>query len=254
MTTLVHQQAPPRSGSTVAARTLWRRWIVANAVGELVGLGLTGVVAAVAVATYEPDRATLAAGLVVASGALEGLVVGGAQWQVLRTWIAVPARSWVIATMLGAVAAWAVAVTPMQLLGAQDGGSEPSLPLQLALAAGMGLVAGPVLAGPQAVVLRRHVRRAWVWVIANSVAWAVALPVTFVGPAVLPAGTSPAAYGAAFAVGALAAGAVAGAVHGVALVELAGGRAAGLPGASRASMLRKGAGRLLPSLGGSKEA
>lgn len=52
----------------------------------------------------------------------------------------------------------------------------------------------------------------------------------------------------AFALGALVAGAVAGAVHRVALVVLAGSRASDLLNAALAPMLRTGAGRLLPGL------
>jgi hypothetical protein len=57
---------PLRSGSAMAVRMPGVRRIVVNAVGELVGLGLTGAVDAVAVATHGPDRRTLAVGSVVA--------------------------------------------------------------------------------------------------------------------------------------------------------------------------------------------
>lgn len=208
-----------------ASRTLWWHWVRANAVGELVGLGLTGAVAAVAVLAIEPRWPLVAFGAVVASGAIEGTVVGLAQWRVLRDRVDLSARRWVTATVVGALAAWAAGVTPSVLLSEAGGtGTEPTLPVQLALAAALGLVAGPVLAGPQALALRGLVDRPWRWVAANAAAWACALPVTFVAPALAPAGTGAAGLGLGFAVGAFAAGAIAGAVHGVMLVSLVGGR------------------------------
>lgn len=208
-----------------ASRALWRRWVAANAVGEFVGLGLTGVVGAAIVWALDPRWPVLAAVALVASGAIEGAIVGVAQWQALRDRIAVTARRWTTATIVGALAAWAAGVTPM-LLADQGGGTaaEPALPLQLMLAALLGLIAGPVLGGPQAWVLRGVVPRPWRWVAANAAAWGLALPITFLAPNVLPADASAATLALAFAAGALVAGAIAGAVHGIMLVALAGGR------------------------------
>lgn len=209
-----------------SAQDLWRRWVAANALGELVGLGLTGAVAAGAMLSIGARRPVMAAGAVVASGAIEGAVVGYAQWRVLSDRIALPARRWIVATVIGAVAAWAAGVTPSLLFAEQGGAaSEPAIAVQLLWAALLGLIAGPVLAGPQALALRGHVDRPWRWIAANAAAWACALPVTFLAPALLPAGAPAALVALGFAVGALAAGAVAGAVHGVTLVRLADGRA-----------------------------
>lgn len=216
----------PQRLDVAGSRAVWRRWVAANAVGEFVGLGLTGAVGAIALWAIEPRWPLVAAGALVASGAIEGAVVGLAQWRVMRGHVAVTARRWTVATVIGAVLAWAAGVTPMLVLGGQDGGAvaEPPLALQLVLAALLGLVAGPVLGGPQAWVLRGVVPRPGRWVVANAAAWTIALPVTFVAPSLLPPDASAVVIGLAFAVGALVAGAVAGAVHGVALVRFAGGR------------------------------
>lgn len=218
--------APTAPAVRTGSQALWLRWVRANAVGELIGLGLTGAAAAVVMLAIAPRHPLVAMGAVVASGAIEGTIVGAAQWRVLRDHIDVSARRWVTATVVGALAAWAAGVTPSLLLANAGGaGGEPSLPMQLGFAVALGAVAGPVLAGPQALVLRGRVERPWRWIGANAVAWACALPVTFVAPALAPADGGVLVLAIAFAVGAFAAGAVAGAVHGVVLVRFAAGTA-----------------------------
>ena len=43
------------------------------------------------------------------------------------------------------------------------------------------MLAGAVLAFAQALVLRHHVERAWLWLPANMLAWLVGMPVVFLG-------------------------------------------------------------------------
>ena len=159
-----------------------------------------------------------------ATGALEGVVVGFVQWAVLRRAIAgVGRRSWVIATVLGAVVAWFFASIPMTLAGlsAEPGSQaveEPPQAMVLLLAGGMGLVAGLILSAAQWRVLRKHVPRAWLWLPANALAWAAGMPLIFAGvDAAQKAGS--AAGGVALMAAAIGtAGAVVGSVHGIALV------------------------------------
>jgi hypothetical protein len=69
-------------------------------------------------------------------------------------------------------------------------------------------------------VLRRHLRQAFVWIPANALAWAPALVVLFVGvEAVSGGGFGPGAFVAGTLILA-AAGAVVGAIHGLALLWL----------------------------------
>ncbi len=95
----------------------------------------------------------------------------------------------------------------------------------------MGLVLGAVLGYPQYRVLRRAVQGAWLWIPANCLAWALGMPVIFA-----MVDRAYAAYAAGSIAGAVVvlagtlalAGAVVGAVHGLALVKLA-SRAGWLP-------------------------
>jgi hypothetical protein len=237
-----------------AMRTLlWRRWVVANAVGELIGLGLTFLVGFGAFAVLgELDGLgpTLGLGaLMVATGAIEGTVVGLAQWQALQSRApaqrtaqfaaqqtaqppalsGIPRRVWWSATLRGALIAWFLGALPSILIniagdpagGAAEPMPEPSLTTVLLLAAGMGAVLGVVLALPQWAVLRRHVVRAGLWIPANSLAWALGMPLIFAGVNAAQATSSVVVALATIAIALILSGAVVGAVHGVVLVWLA---------------------------------
>jgi hypothetical protein len=134
---------------------------------------------------------------------------------------------WVFATALGAGIAWLLGVIPSTLmsLGEQGGAGatppEMGGPLMLALAALMGIALGPLLGLPQWLVLRNYVSGAGWWVPAQSAAWALGMPLVFLAAGSIPDGT-PLPVVVVIVVGTLAlAGAVVGAVHGVALVYLA---------------------------------
>ena len=141
------------------------------------------------------------------------------------------AAAWVVATVVGAVIAWFLGSLPSTLIdmgGQQTGAAsqEPPAIVVSLLAAGMGLFLGAVLGIPQWLVLRRVVKGAWLWIPANCLAWALGMPVIFAmvdrAYAVYAAGSIAGAV--VVLAGTLAlAGAVVGAVHGLALVKLAPG-------------------------------
>jgi hypothetical protein len=207
----------------------WQRWVVANALGELVGLGTVAAVGFLVFRhTGEPTSAAqalaFAAGFILL-GAFEGLVIGLAQRHVLRTLL--PAvRGWVIATIIGALVAWAIGMVPSTIasLMPQEPGTapvEPPLALVLLLAAGLGAVGGPLLAALQWFSLRKVLSgKAWLWLPANAAAWALGMPVIFLGAQANELTSSPAAIAALVAFAILVAGAVVGAVHGCVLLGL----------------------------------
>jgi hypothetical protein len=208
-------------------RRLWGRWVGANTLAETIGLGATAAVAVgVAGAGDAGDAARLAVAVVavVLAGAFEGAIVGYAQWRVLRRPLpGLPARSWIVATVVGALVAWTLGMLPSTLMGMRgDAAAEPAISeaTRLLLAAGMGAVAGPVLGVPQWLVLRRFVPRAGWWVAANAVAWGAGMPVIFLASGSLPAAPSTALIAGAVLAGCAGAGAVVGAIHGVWLVAL----------------------------------
>ena len=132
-----------------------------------------------------------------------------------------------MATGVGAFLAWLLGMVPSTVLslGAGSGGAssaptEPSNMVVLGLAFLMGLVLEPVLGFAQWLVLRRYVSYVALWMPANALAWAFGMAVIF-------AGIDPAISGGFGLLSVVilgltlaCAGAVVGAIHGLALVWL----------------------------------
>lgn len=204
---------------------LWLRWVLANAVGETIGLGGTALVAAAVFYAGEGTgeyAAVALAGLAVMAGTLiEGTVVGTAQWLVLRrplpgmSW-----RRWVLATGAGAFVAWTLGMVPSTVLGPGGGepAAEPGEAAVLGLAFIMGLALGPILGLAQWLILRRFVRRAVLWMPANALAWAFGMVVIFLGIDLALGGGFATSTVPILALTLAIAGAIVGAIHGLALV------------------------------------
>lgn len=156
--------------------SFYRRWTVACAAGELVGMGVAAG-AAVAVNTVIGEPQTLGGRLLTlaifaAVGAVEGTALAGFQWPVLRTKLPrLRAGEWVVVTAVLAVVGWTVGMTPSLFLDhdatVQD---EPSLALVLWIAAIAGAGAGICFGTAQWFILRRHAERAgrWIWFTRNK--------------------------------------------------------------------------------------
>jgi hypothetical protein len=209
---------------------LYVPWVFANALGEMVGLGLTFAVGiGSAQLTGESQGFGVAIGqglLMVASGAIEGVIVGSAQWWVLQgVFPEIGRKAWVAATLVGALVAWTFGSIPATLMNMNAEPTvttlaEPETALILLMAGLMGALLGIVLALAQWIVLRRHVRNAWWWLPANSAAWLLGMPVIFAAVDMAQNASSPGQALLIF-VGALAlTGAIVGAVHGIILVKL----------------------------------
>ena len=215
-------------------QALWWRWVAANAAGEMLGLGATFAVITLAFSGLEGQAGVagvlLAFLLAVGSGALEATLVGLAQWWAMHPWFpTLTRRAWWLATLAGALVAYALGYLPSTLMSLGEEASqapvaEPPQWIVLLLAAGLGAVAGAVLSLAQWWVLRRHVPGAGWWVPANMLAWLVGMPIIFwgidVAQQVQPLGLMILLLAGCL----LLTGAVVGAVHGAALVRLAGRR------------------------------
>jgi hypothetical protein len=211
--------------------SFWQRWIIANAIGELIGLGTIAIFGFfVFREAGEPAgivQALAFAAVFVLTGAFEGLVIGYAQGTVLRTLLP-SLRGWVGATTVGAMVAWAIGMVPstigtlmQQGTGAEPSMSEPPLIVVLALAAVLGAVAGPLLAVFQWLALRKVLRRrAWLWLPANAAAWALGMPIIFLGAQANEFTSNAVAIAALVAIAIFVAGAVVGAVHGRILLAM----------------------------------
>lgn len=170
------------------------------------------------------QQALVLAFVFVLLGVFEGFVVGWAQTRVLKR--RVPALTgWIRATVVGAVVAWTVGMLPnaiMSLAQQADATPTPEIGefLRLVLAAGLGLVTGPVLAFFQWRVLRHYVQRAGWWLPANGAAWAAGMPIVFAGAHMSAYATNPPVIALGVAATLALAGAVVGAIHGVVLLWL----------------------------------
>ena len=190
-----------------------RTWVSLVLTGETVGFVVPGLAWFAAWKAGLPPLA--AAAIVVPAGACEGAILGFSQWLALRNQSrALPVR-WIPATAAGAGIAWACGMTPNTVydLGA---------PAWLAVAVG-GLLAPVLLLSlpvTQWFVLRRSLERAWRWVPWSVAAWALALPVTFVAPALLPSNAPDSQVAAAWAVSGLVMATVLALVSGLALRRL----------------------------------
>ncbi len=204
---------------------IWRQWVVANSVGELLGLGISAAIGLGVVALLSWWLGTLSpvlfALIIVMAGVIEGAIVGVAQWTVLRQRLPdLPRTQWVRATAAGAFIAWALGMLPGTLIdmGSMGGSTEEfSLPpgVEYLLAALMGAVLGPILGGVQWWVLRAYVQQAWQWIPAHALAWAGGMTAIFVVMGLLPPTIDPSWMVVAFALAGIVAGAVVGAIHGV---------------------------------------
>jgi hypothetical protein len=208
---------------------LYLRWIVANAAAEALGLGIVAASAVglhTALAGETVGALLVSASALVALGAAEGAIVGYAQWWALhRALPQVRARSWIGATIFGALSAWTLGMLPSTLMhlgdtAAHASSAPPGPVVRFALAALLGAVAGPILGLFQWRVLRRCVPHAAWWLPANGLAWAAGMPVVFVVAGQLPEGWPLAAIACAVLGGIGLAGAVVGMIHGLALVRL----------------------------------
>lgn len=220
----------PRDGKIA----LWLAWVGANAWGELVGLGS---VFACGFAFFhhfgEPHSIAgtlVALTLTLPLGAVEGLVVGWAQWRVLRRALPAVARgTWILATIVGAVVAWLLGMLPSTLMSSEPNASgppvEPPRAVVLLLAVGIGLGGGLVLSLAQWLVLRHATSRAAWWLPANALAWSAAMPWIFhLVDRTVAEHQDPASF-ALFLAGLGVAGAIVGAIHGLALLRFAAPRA-----------------------------
>ena len=213
--------------------TLYLRWIVSNALGEVFGLGGTIAVGALAF-TYLGNLPGAGKVLVmfliaVGSGVIEASVVGLLQWWAMHPWFqAIQCRSWWLATLVGSLVAYVLGWMPSTIMNlSQEVEASPSTPASeppqwviLLLAGGLGVVAGAVLSFAQWLVLHKGAKRAGVWIPANMLAWLFGMPIIFWGIDLAQKGLPLASTLLVMAFVLLLAGVVVGGIHGLFLLKI----------------------------------
>jgi hypothetical protein len=174
-------------------RSLWLRWVMANGLGEMFGLGLTLILGAWVISSLG-DQGSITVILLsflvaVASGAIEATVVGLAQWWAMHPWFSMIRRwTWWLATLVGALTAYVLGYLPSTLMSLGEASAqsttaaaEPAQWLVLLLAAGLGAIGGAVLSFAQWLALRKNILRASLWIPANMLACMAGMPLIFLG-------------------------------------------------------------------------
>jgi hypothetical protein len=93
--------------------------------------------------------------------------------------------------------------------------ARPSDLMIYSVAALMGLVSGLILGAAQFWVLRQYLERAHWWKLANSLAWAMGMPIIFIGAGAVPEGAFTWVVLLVGATTSAVAGAAVGAIHGL---------------------------------------
>jgi deazaflavin-dependent oxidoreductase (nitroreductase family) len=199
----------------MAAQHTYRLWLVAMMLGELVAFALPTAVWGTAAAAGLGDQATYLP--VVIAGAGDGAVLGYAQTRVLGGALpTLDTRAWVRATAAAGALGWAVGLAPSAF---HDALSKLPVPVLVALSVAGAAVLLSAIGAAQAVVLRRHVHHAGLWIGSNAAGWLAGLPVVFAAFAAAP--EHPAGARAAFVLaGAVGMGFTVAAVTGRTLLRL----------------------------------
>jgi hypothetical protein len=223
----------------------WFRWVLANLVAELLGLGAAaGAAMLLSGELGQPGDwgATISFAVVmVLFGTLEGVLVGvGQRWAMQEAFDELPWGYWIAATGTGAFLAWILGMLPSTWMSlsadlslaaevSPESMAEVSDALQLLLAVPLGAVAGWILAYPQFLILRRYLSRAWRWLPANALAWALGMPLIFLGAGGAAPGVPMETVIVRVVAAIAAAGVVVGAVHGWALIRMVSGHTPAAP-------------------------
>ncbi|MBI4886265.1 MAG: SDR family NAD(P)-dependent oxidoreductase [Acidobacteria bacterium] len=201
--------------------TFYRRWIVACAAGELVGIGAaTGAALGIHALIGEPQSIAsrlLTLAIFAAVGAVEGTALAGFQWRVLRARLPrLRVGEWVGVTVALAVGGWIVGMMPSLFINHEAAAQEePGLAFVLLMASIAGAGAGLCFGAAQWFILRRHAERAsrWIWI--HVPAWALAMTAIFLGASLPSGGSSGWFIGLSGVTGGMLGGLLLGAVTGL---------------------------------------
>lgn len=178
----------------------FRRWTLACAAGELLGIGAAGAIAYLHL-RWMGEPGTDAArwlnwGVMVLAGCLEGTILGWFQWNTLRLrYPTLPAPHWIGITVLVAALGWAFGMAiPLFWTGDPPAGAvpppEPSALATYLMASGFGLLIGAVFGLFQWLVLRGYAQRSPRWILANAFGWALGLGFIYLAASLPLAGSS----------------------------------------------------------------
>jgi hypothetical protein len=182
------------SGAADHSGRVFARWVVIVTIGELVGFGIP---AAVGVLTVDSP---FAVPLLMSAGAIEGALLGSAQWLAMAPRLSsVRPVIWIALTASGAAFAYGLGMLPSALSPVWTAWQPAIQVLFFTVLAALLLLS---IGGAQWFELRHRITGAWRWVLGSAVGWAAGLGAFFAIAAPLwHAGQS---FTAALAVGLIA--------------------------------------------------
>jgi hypothetical protein len=155
---------------------LWERWIFATSIAEILGIAIVGVVS-IAVSRFGYIQGTF-----TLVGTLEGIILGFAQWLILRRYIHHSTR-WIIATVIGGLFAWFTGLTISALMAivfASASDTTKTLIFLKGLVL-LGAFLGTIIGFCQWLVIKNQIRFSMWWIVANAIAWALGLFIAYLG-------------------------------------------------------------------------
>jgi hypothetical protein len=209
---------------------IYRAWWKSCILGTLSAVAVSALVSVVVSLYLVEFRSGIysvaAAELVAIAAVLEGAIIGYFQWRVLcRVFPTMSSATWVGATMIaaafGCVLSWAPTSFALTAAAAiRLGDVTLGLPAIVRITLETGALVGLVWGVAQYAVLRFHVHRAGVWILANTLAWAASFMSLYFAAFLPDRTTSPAVHIILAVIAGLVLGSFLGLLNGYVLVRL----------------------------------
>ena len=156
---------------------LWERWVIANTIAQSIGW----FVAAHLSQTIDKFDIENLYPILLLIGTLEGLLLGFAQYLVLRRYIQ-KANYWILFTTVGVLVSWFMGLTVSAVIGlfyaANLHQKITTLINEIAL---LGAAIGIVIGCAQWLILKAVSKQAIWWVFTNALAFSLGLVIAFIG-------------------------------------------------------------------------
>ena len=156
---------------------LWERWVIASTIVQIIGWFVAAYVSQV-IDKFGIENIYQ---VLLLLGSLEGLLLGFAQYLVLRPYIR-QAGYWVLFTTVGVLVSWFMGLTVSAVIGlfyaANLYQKITTLVEEVAL---LGAAIGTVIGYAQWLILKTVNKQAIWWVSANALAWSLGIVVAFIG-------------------------------------------------------------------------
>ncbi|MFA5867945.1 MAG: hypothetical protein WC891_08335 [Actinomycetota bacterium] len=202
-------------------KRFYGKWVLYTALGELFGFlapVAAGVIGALIIGEATSPLGIAATLLLAAVGGLgEGSILAAWQAAILKKRLPDLNRArFIIYTALAAALAWIIGMSPSTI------NNSVELPVWVWIV--IGIIGVPFflvsIGGAQWLELRKHVKKAWIWIIANAIAWPAGVMIPVFGIQLVPDTSAVWVFVAAGIISGVMMGAAVGAITGLFLVNL----------------------------------